>query len=164
MTRASITGVCGICLLLFGCGRGERDRENIETTEVRPIPVTETGCLTARGDQFVLTDLQPGDDGRATTETYQLIGRDEELRQHVGKQVRVSGEAEAPRVAQIQESTPPPAKPAPTGTGGGPDPKVSVQAETRVEVRKLTVSSVQPTGSPCSAETQDEAATTPPRQ
>jgi len=149
MKRASI-GLLAVCLGLIGC-RGA-DRSDDKAVEVRPTTVTETGCLTARGDQFVLTDLERGE-GQATTETFQLIGNAEDLRQHVGKQVRVNGEAEAPNVAVVQESTPPSPQPAPQGTAGGADPKVTTQEQTRVEVRKLKVASVQPTGSSCRAET-----------
>ena len=161
MKRASV-GALGLCLCLAGCGGADRDRENAgdrageKTAEVRPTVVTETGCLTARGDQFVLTDLQRGE-GQPTTEAFQLIGDGEQLRQHVGKQVRVNGEAEAPKVAVVQESSPAPAEPAPQGTAGGakPEAKVDTQTQTRVEVRKLTVSSVEPTGASCAAETKE---------
>ena len=168
MKRASVLGILTMCLGVVGCG-GNRDRDNTgatgddKTAEVRPIAVTEMGCLTARGEQFVLTDLERGE-GEATTDTFQLVGDNDELRQHIGKQVRVTGEAEAPRVAVIQESTPP-ADARPQGTAGSSDPRVSTQSETRVETRKLTVSSVQPTGASCAAETTSEgAAPTRPRR
>jgi hypothetical protein len=164
MKRASVAGVLAICVGFAGCGGADRDRENAgtdeKTAEVRPVPVSETGCLTARGEQFVLTDLQRGD-GEATTETFRLIGNEQELRKHVGQQVRVNGEAEAPKVAVVQESTPPASGTA-TGTAGAADPKVSTQSETRVEVRQLTVASVEPTGAACSAEGARGAA--PPSQ
>jgi hypothetical protein len=166
MKRASVLGILAMCIGVVGCG-GDRDRDNTgddKTAEVRPIAVTEMGCLTARGDQFVLTDLERGE-GEATTDTFQLVGNNDELRRHVGQQVRVTGEAEAPRVAVIQESTPAPADARPQGTAGSSDPKVSTQSETRVETRKLTVSSVQPTGASCAAETMSEgAAPTRPRR
>jgi hypothetical protein len=170
MKRARVLGIVAMCTIVVACG-GNRDRDDAnapgdgKTAEVRPATVTQMGCLTARGDQFVLTDLERGE-GEATTETFQLIGSDDELRQHVGKQVRVIGEAEASRVAVVQESTPPPATDAkPQGTTGGADPKVSTQSETRVETRKLTVSSVQPTGASCAAETTSGgAAPTRPRR
>lgn len=169
MKRASVA-VLAICLGLFGCGRADRERDNTgeaagdKTAEVRPVPVTETGCLTARGDQFVLTDLERSDGEATHTETFQLVGNEDELRRHVGKQVRVNGEAEAPQVATVQESTPAPPEPAPRGTTGA-DPKVSTQSDTRLEVRKLTVASVQPTGAACAAETtSDDQAPVRPRQ
>jgi hypothetical protein len=160
MNRVS-AGLLAIVVGLFGCGRADRDAENTagsdaeKTAEVRPSPVTETGCLNARGEQFVLTDLERGEG--PTTETFRLVGNEEELRQHVGKQVRITGEAEAPKVAVVQESTPPASDAKPRGTTGTADPKVATQSETRMEVRKLTVTSVQPTGEACAAETREGA-------
>ena len=173
MNRATM-GALAVCIALFACGRGDRDSGNTgdgtaaESAEVRPTVVSETGCLTARGDQFVLTDLESAQ-GEATTETYQLIGSEEQLRPHVGQQVQVTGEAEAPNVAMVQESTPPPADGKPQGTTGSDNrdaaPKVSTQAQTRMEVRKLTVTSVQATGASCAAEaeTGGAPATRPPQ-
>lgn len=165
MKRASAVGVLAFAIGAAACG-GDRGRDvggDEKTAEVRPAAITEMGCLTARGDRFVLTNLERGE-GEATTETFQLVGNHEELRQHVGKQVRVTGEAEPPRVAVVQESTPP-GDPKPQGTVGTRDPKVSTQSETRVESRELTVSSVQPTGAACTAETTGGGApTTRPRQ
>jgi hypothetical protein len=148
----TVLGILAICLGFVACGG---NREDDKTAEVRPAAVTEMGCLTARGDQFVLTDLERGE-GEATTETFQLVGNDDELRQHVGKQVRVTGEADPPRVAVVQESTPPQPEARPQGTTGAADPKVRTQSETRVEARKLKVSSVQPTGASCAAETTSD--------
>ena len=165
--KGATVGVVAICLGIWGCG-GDRERTETgasaeNTADVRPAPITATGCLTARGDQFVLTDLER--EGQPTTETYQLIGNQEQLRPHVGKQVRVNGEAKPAQVATMQESTPAASKPQPQGTAGGADPKVTTQAETRVEVRELTVSSIQPTGEGCAAEAkEDEGAGRKPRQ
>jgi len=175
MKRASVVGLFALCVGFAGCGFGEHDGKkdsnaaDTKTAESRPAPVSETGCLTAKGDQFVLTDLERGE-GSASTETFQLVGNDDELRKHVGKQVRITGEAEAPKVAVVSESTPPAApqgsaKPEATATTGAAQPKVSTETETRMEVRKLTVSSVQPTGASCAAETnQGGAAPTRRRQ
>jgi hypothetical protein len=148
--RRAVLGILSVCVGFVGCGGDEK------TVEVRPTAVTEVGCLTARGDQFVLTDLERGE-GETTTDTFQLAGNDAELRQHVGKQVRVTGEAEEPRVAVVQESTPAPPE-TPRGTTGRGDPKVSTQSETRLETRRLSVSSVEPTGASCAAETSPGAA------
>jgi hypothetical protein len=162
--KRAVFGILAMCVGFAACGR---DRTGVpgddKAAEVRPVAVTETGCLTARGDQFVLTDLERGE-GEATTDTFQLVGKDEELRPHVGKQVRVTGDADAPRVAVVQESTPPRQNASPQGTTGTADPKVSTQSETRVETRELKVSSVVPTGSSCAAETTGGASPTRPRQ
>ena len=142
MKRAIIAGAACV-LVAAGC----------RTAEDVPAPVVQTGCLTGSEGQFVLTDLDPaGAEGQptGTTETYQLLGNDEELRQHVGTQVRVTGEAVPPAVVETRQSTPP-APPEPTATTGEgePRPQVSTQSQTRVEVSRLRVSSVTPTGDEC---------------
>jgi len=117
-------------------------------------PITVTGCLTGSGDRFALTELERADAATTiaapSTETYQLVGREEELRPHVGHQVTVTGKADTPEVAIVRESSP--AAAAPTGTAGpqgaepsgqGSTPKVSAETETRVEVAKLKVASVR---------------------
>ena len=173
MNRTTIAGIFAVCVGVAACG-GNRDREEHaaapagDTAEAKPITITETGCLTARGEQFVLTDLQPatGAAGTSATQTYQLVGEDEELRQHVGKQVRVSGEAEGAQVTEVRELTPDTAS-KPEGTSGAANPnptavprspgqgdaQVRTETETRMEVRKLRVASVTPTGDSCADET-----------
>ena len=183
MKRFSV-GVCALCATIaVGCGRNDRaDTEAAGTAasgDARPAPITATGCLTAKGDRFVLTDLQRAAETEntaasgAATETYQLIGADDQLRPHVGHQVRVNGEAEPPAVAELRESTP--ATPAAGATGttgqaqspqppqnpenaqqGAAAPQVRTETETRMEVAQLRVQSVTPTGSTCAAETKSE--------
>jgi hypothetical protein len=72
----------------------------------------------------------------------------------VGKQVRVNGEAEPARVAEVRESTP--ATPAaPAGTAGQQSttnqPVVSTETKTRLETRRMSVTSVTATGDECPA-------------
>ena len=143
-----------------------------------PVAVEVRGCLTAAGDRFVLTALKTASgsttgtdsssagsvrdsasaDAVPTTETYQLTsGNESELRQYVGREVRVFGDAEPPRLAEVRETTP--SAPA-VGTSGQqkdpaaadrPQAQVKSLSETRLQVRKLAVSTVTPTGSECSA-------------
>jgi hypothetical protein len=107
--------------------------------------MTVTGCLTASADRFVLTAL----DQKAatpTTETYQLKGaQDAELQKYVNREVRVVGEADAAKVADVRDL------PSTTVGTGGTSAEVKTQEATRFEVRTLTVSSVTPTGDPCPA-------------
>jgi hypothetical protein len=120
----------------------------------RPTPLSVTGCLTSAEGRYVLTQLD-GDvqsPRGAATEAYQLTDADEQLRQHIGKQVRVTGEAEPARVAEVRESTPStPA--APAGTAGQQtttnQPAVSTETRTRLETRTMSVTSVTPTGQNC---------------
>ena len=153
-----------VCLgLAAACGGGDRaamtERENtpatnaaVETDEPtgRPVALSVTGCLTAADGRYVLTELSG--DRQPTTEAYQLTNADEQLRPHVGKQVRVNGEAEPARVAEVRESTPTtPATPA--GTAGQQtttnQPAVSTETRTRLETRTMSVTSVTPTGQDC---------------
>jgi hypothetical protein len=186
MKRASVAGVFALCLgLTVACGGNSNEGEIAEREpevqgegDARPVPTTQTGCLTAQGDRFVLTALQSGAAGtgarpegeanrtpgtkpatgdHATTESYQLIGNEDELRKHVGQQVRVSGEMDPPKVAEVRESTPPTSGSQPAGTSGQAEPakpgepQVSATTETRLEVTQLRVQSVTPTGERCEA-------------
>jgi hypothetical protein len=171
MNRLHGLSAAVVCVgVAIACGGGSREataeRENttaanapVETDEPtgRPAPISVTGCLTAADGRYVLTELSgdtkaPGSPAQPTTETYQLTNADEELRPHVGKQVRVNGEAEPARVADVRESTPTtPA--APAGTAGQQSttnqPAVSTETRTRLETRTMSVTSVTPTGDDC---------------
>ncbi len=145
------------------------------------VPVEVRGCLTAAGDRFVLTALRTSTgetttgstaagnntataasnggagDAIPTTESYQLTVADQsDLRQYVGREVRVVGDADAPQVAQVQETTP--SAPAVATSGqqrsqtAAEGPTVKSVTETRLEVRRLAVGSVTPTGNECPAE------------
>jgi hypothetical protein len=152
-----------------------------------PRPVDVEGCLTASGGQFVLTALQnaapagsqasggnsaaagsaqrPGGQSPVpTTETYQLVSAgDNDLQKYVGQQVRVTGEADPARVADVRELTPAtPAQPergqpgsvGTTGNAAGntnSGPKVTTESTTHFEYRKLRVSAVTPAGGACPA-------------
>jgi hypothetical protein len=86
-----------------------------------------------------------------------LIGDEEQLRPHVGKQVRVSGEAEPAKVAEVRESTPPSDASGATGTAGQAEPakpgepSVATATQTRLEVTQLRVQTITATGEACTA-------------
>jgi hypothetical protein len=173
--------VFALCLgFTVACGGSKDEAEIAERNpsvadrgDGRPAAITQTGCLTAQGDRFVLTALEsaapagtakpeqgaqsPTASAQSTTESYQLIGNDDELRPLVGKQVRVSGEADAPKVAEVRESTPPSAATGATGTAGQVEPakpgepKVATSTETRLEVTQLRVQTIAATGEACMA-------------
>ena len=110
--------------------------------------VTEVGCLTAAGDRFVLTSLESGE--RPSTELYQLFGTSDELREHVGREVLVTGEAEPAGIAEVRETTPA----TPVGTSGAniqAAPQVRTESQVRLETRQLRVLTVTPTGDDCPA-------------
>lgn len=149
--RAVIALVLSSSMAIGACGP-TRNTEN--------HPVMVTGCLTGSGDRFVLTELERSNTGTTiaapATETYQLVGREADLRQHVGQQVTVTGRADTAQVAIVHESSP--AAAAATGTSGsqgaepsgqGSTPRVSADSETRVEVANLKVVSVRSSGESC---------------
>jgi hypothetical protein len=176
--------------LSLACGSSQSDAERNDRPAIPPsgaaargevpVPIEVRGCLTAADGRFALTALRTasgstagndnaavdsrdggGADAVPTTETYQLTGGDEsELRQYVGREVRVFGDAEPPRLAEVREGTP--AAPA-VGTSGEqnhpdavdrPQPQVKNLSETRLQVRKLEVATVTPTGSECSSDSR----------
>jgi len=174
MKRLWNSSAAVVCLsLAVGCGGGTREadaeRDDIAGTNAQaetdeptgtPAPASVMGCLSAAEGRYVLTELKgdikaPGGPAQPTTETYQLTGADEKLREHVGKQVRVTGEAEPARIAEVRESTPStPAAPAGTaGRQGTNQAEVSTETRTRLETRRMTVMSVTPTGDDCPAGT-----------
>ncbi len=136
-------------------------------TKTPLVTVLEDGCVTASGDQFILTDLEPGEaqEGlqhqpgaapRPTTEAYLLIGDNERLRTLVGRRARVVGEADPAQVAEIRELTPMVRASAETteaiGTAGGNgEPRVSTAQEIRLEIHRLRVTSANLTGDSCQA-------------
>lgn len=157
MTRAGWVGVCGLCLSLsVACGRGAEDARNDPDDDLdieQTAAVAETGCLTASGDRFVLTALESG--GATETELYQLIGDSDELRKYVGREVRITGDAEPAQVAELRESSS-----APAGTSGATadaqrqgqpagGAQVRTESNTRLETRQLRVATVAPTGDQC---------------
>jgi hypothetical protein len=167
MKRAAVFVLC--LGLTAACG-GNKDETEIAEREPsvadrgdgRPVAVTETGCVTADGDRFVLTALK-GDAsgnvaaGEAKTESYQLVGKDDELRPLVGRQVTITGEADPPKVAEVRESSPPASASGATGTTGQAtpakpgEPQVSTSSATRLEVTQLRVQSITATGEACPA-------------
>ena len=153
-TALAITGVCAS--LLIGCGRNDgRDAQQTADADTgRPAPTQVTGCLTEAHGRFVLTGLESAREGAPATATqmYRLTGDENQLRAHVGREVRVSGEAPPPQVAEIREDST-----APVGTSGAgdrpaanADQQVTTQTQARLEVSELRAISVTPTGDACS--------------
>ena len=123
--------------------------------------MTITGCLSGAPDRaaFVVTAdrnaltsgaLHSGS-GETPTYTYELIGNTAELPAHVGKQVRVTGRLDKSRDNEVKvddedKTTLPEVQ-------SGKDkvtPAIETDAELEINVRRLNVASVTPTGRPCS--------------
>jgi hypothetical protein len=154
MRRIAALGVCGLCLSLsIACDRtaAERDEARDDKIDMADTTVvTESGCLTASGGRYVLTALETG---AGATEMYQLVGNEDELRKHVGREVRVTGDAEPAVVADVRETT----AAAPVGTSGNAgsaEAQVQTEARTRLETRKMRVGTVAPTGDECAGAAQ----------
>ena len=138
MRRTTFFGMSMICVSLsFACARAGQ-----------ATAVTEVGCVTASGNRYVLTSLESGE--RPATELYQLVGNGDELREHVGREVLITGEADPAGVAEVRETAPA----APVGTSGSagePQAQVRTESQVRIEARQLRVLTVTATGDECPA-------------
>jgi hypothetical protein len=155
MKRSILMSICiGAVALTGACSRqpspaAEQDKKNILDLATHPAapgaiaPVSVDGCLTASGERFMVTSL---DKESSKTVVYQLVNADEQLRNLVGKEVRVTGEAEATQSTETRAVTPP----APAATAGkSNDARVSTVEDTKLDMRKLTVASATATGDTC---------------
>lgn len=154
--------------LLTGCGGADETESGvteIPAEEVAPpgsVPdaqaTTVEGCLRA-GDQpgtFVLAAV-PSEMGAAAdralrgataTYTYLLVG--EGLAAHVGRQVSVTGTMDDAANIEVDESSESTGQ---TTTVGDDEvtPTVEVEEEALIDVRRMRVSTVEPTGEACAA-------------
>jgi hypothetical protein len=155
MKRTILMSVCvAAAALSVGCGRrdaSQNDKKNILDLATHPAPagtiapVEVIGCLSASGDRFVLSHA---DKDNSKTVAYQLVNADEQLRPLIGREVRVTGEAQPIQKAETRATSPP--QPAATSGKGEPNAKVTTVEETKLDTQKLAVASVAPTGEACS--------------
>lgn len=147
MKNRFLLGAGVACLgLSLACGGSDREVATADPEDAPEIGMIVTGCLTSADGRYVLTSLEGTN---ASTESYQLTNAAEQLRQHVGKQVRIDGRVEGAQVAEVRESTPPAERPAGTSGQQGGGAQVSTESRTRLEMREIEVLSVEPTGQPC---------------
>jgi hypothetical protein len=137
----------GSCLLTFGACKRQASAPELQTTtgtQARMQPMSVTGCLKSgmADDTFVLMASQAN--GAGDTATYQLTGREGmDLRQYLGQKVAVAGTLRAQQeVASTGQATE--QKPA-KGTTGTP----TVETKTELDVKRLDVSTITPTGDRC---------------
>jgi hypothetical protein len=154
MKRGIPMSICiGAVALAGACGRHDSsspEQKNIVELAAQPAkpgsiaPVSVDGCLSASGDRFMLASF---DKDSSKTIVYQLINADDQLRNFIGREVRVTGEAEALQSTEARAVTPP----APAATSGKPGAgaTVSTVEDTKVDSRRMTVASVTPTGDNC---------------
>ena len=113
----------------------------------RAQAVTVTGCVragTLAENTWVLITDPSGAATAGQTPTYQLVGGDATaLRNTVGQRVEVSGTVEAEQQVATSSGAIPESRA--KGTSGTP----TVETKTTVDIRRLDVTSVKPTGDRC---------------
>jgi hypothetical protein len=167
--------VLGITLsvaLASGCSRAADEDDTATTAAARDSAtgdavnaatgeeVTVKGCLTAAADRaaFVVTAdrdaLTSGaiyaGAGGTPTYTYELMGNTGDLTSHVGRQVEVTGRLDADREDDVnvdkEEKT---ELPEVQSGDRKVEPTIKTETEMDINVRRLQVARVAPTGQPC---------------
>jgi hypothetical protein len=132
-------------------------------TPSRVVTIIQDGCVTAAGNQFVLTALQRGEaqpslqrgtsGGRPnpTTEAYVLVGADEQLRKLVGRRARIAGEADAAEIADLREVSPLVRTRGEDGAVGttGTTTAIGSGSYLRLQIHRVRVLSANATGDEC---------------
>jgi hypothetical protein len=134
-----------LAVSLAACSQEMASPERQTTTGEQPRmeETTVSGCLKTGMDEHTFVLMAPQTAG-AETSTYQLTsGSDVNLREHVNQQVQVTGtlraEQEFASVGKAVEED------RAKGTSGTP----VVETKTEVQVKRLAVSAVRPTGEKC---------------
>jgi hypothetical protein len=151
LTPVNLAGCVILSLAATACG-GDEPQVPPATSQTQSSrqpnqPTSVTGCLRAgdAANTFVLTATATGD--AAVPATYHLTSTgNANLQDHIGKRVEVSGVVEAQSQIATREA-PKPADNA-TGTAGSPGTP-TVQTGTRLDVQRIDVASIRPTGESC---------------
>ena len=129
----------------------------------RTANIIQDGCVTAAGNQFVLTALHRGEvqaslpegmsGGRArpTTEAYVLVGADAQLQKLVGRRARIAGEADPVEITDFREVSPLIREfgdDGPVATSGTTS-AICTGAYLRLQIQRVRVLSANATGDPC---------------
>ena len=123
--------------------------------------LTVVGCLTTAPDRgaFVVTPAADAlasstlanSTGEVPTFTYELVGS-VDLQAHVGRQVSVKGRLDDDRKDEVDVQTKDKVELPPTRSGNDTvTPAIETKEEIEIQVRRLHVTSVAPTGQPCQA-------------
>jgi hypothetical protein len=168
-------GLCSLCFTigLLACQREANDPgiENPPTIAgdanlVGAQRVTARGCLTGRGDEFVLTELERGTPERRaeaselargtapqpTTVTYRLIGDSDQLRPLLGQRVEVIGPAEPEKVVDMRGTGQATGSASSGAATTGMRAQVDTLQTARIEIHDLRVEAVNAIGDPCLAQ------------
>jgi hypothetical protein len=141
---------CAIAVAGVACNKNKQTTPDAQMStglQPRAQPVTVTGCLQkgtiAENTWVLISDAaSAGTTGRAPT--YQLTGGNTSaLRDNVGQRVEVSGTVQAEQEIASNSGTIPENRA--KGTSGTP----TVQTKTDVDIRRMEVTSVKPTGDRC---------------
>jgi hypothetical protein len=147
------------------CGRNADERARAQEAALAADPakgenVTITGCLTAAADRsaFVVSAdrnaLTSGalyaNSGETPTYTYELTGNTASLGAHVNQQVEVTGQLDEDRKDQAKVDDEDVTKHPEVQSGKDKvSPAIETDTEMNINVRRLTVESVRPTGRGC---------------
>ena len=137
----------GITLALCACNRQKSTAPELQTTSgVQPKmePTTVTGCLKSglADNTFVLTASKG--EGAIETATFELTGPERlGLRNYIGQKVEISGTIESEQeLTSLGQAT---EQKAAKGTSGTP----TVETKSQVDIKRLSVTTVTPTGTRC---------------
>jgi hypothetical protein len=150
------------------CSRAADDRAKMQDAALKADgvngdEVTVTGCLSGAPDRaaFVITAdrnaLTSGAlysrSGETPTFTYELTGNTADLSAHVGRQVQVTGRLDKSRDDEVKVDDEDKAKLPEVQSGKDKvTPAIETDAEMEINVKRLNVASITPTGRPCSAQ------------
>lgn len=143
----SAAAACAVALCV-ACGNSEEvpplERQTVTPPQAQATPERVQGCLRAgeAANTFVLTASTL--DTSMPAATYELVGVPDNMREHVGRQVEVTGTVVSAQTARSSGAALP-AEEQPKGTSGTP----TVQSTTRIDVKRLEVSSITPVNADC---------------
>ncbi len=144
------------------------DQQRVGETDGRATgnEVTVTGCLSAAADRaaFVVTAdrnaltsgaLHSG--GGTPTYTYELTGNTGDLVAHVGRQVEVTGRLDDDRKDDVQVDDKDKTELPRVQSGDRTvEPVITTETELDINIRRLEVASVRPTGQGCQVQGQGQ--------
>jgi hypothetical protein len=157
--------IFSIALVLSGCGRNAEERADQQQAALEAqgqLPddqIKVTGCLTAAPDRnaFVVTadrhaltsSTLIATQGETPTFTYELTGDTSNLPAHIGQQVEVTGRLDDARSEVDVDDKSEAKQPSVRSGKDTVTPAIETESEVEINVRRLHVSSVAPTGRTC---------------
>lgn len=157
---SATAGLILLASLAAACGGDRADGDRPDTAETRTVPAAQatsvTGCIKGgdvTGSYVLVAQREPmgaavdrATRGQVATYTYVLEGQ--ELAQHVGRQVVVTGTIEEKDDIEVEETREQTAAPT-TVDGDTVTPTVEVQETALIEMRRMRVDTIQPASGEC---------------